>query len=102
MTCPFGLTETAVPVKLGEKVIGYLRIGQVYAAHAVEESDAAKVGREHVKPWRPIHRRDSRRTGKKDPLIPPEKYNAIVRLLTFFARAALGFDQSDHAGKREC
>ena len=29
MTCPFGLTETAVPVKLGEKTIGYLRIGQV-------------------------------------------------------------------------
>src|ERR1017187_1696376 len=29
VTCPFGLTETAIPVKLGEKVIGYLRIGQV-------------------------------------------------------------------------
>ena len=29
VTCPFGLTETAVPVKLVEKTIGYLRIGQV-------------------------------------------------------------------------
>src|SRR5262252_8032864 len=29
VTCPFGLTETAVPVKLGGKTIGYLRIGQV-------------------------------------------------------------------------
>ena len=29
VTCPFGLTETAVPVKLGAKTIGYLRIGQV-------------------------------------------------------------------------
>src|SRR6266571_2747081 len=30
VTCPFGLTETAVPVKLGDKTIGYLRIGQVF------------------------------------------------------------------------
>ena len=29
VTCPFGLTETAVPVKLGQRTIGYLRIGQV-------------------------------------------------------------------------
>ena|SRR5215471_2539160 len=29
VTCPFGLTETAVPVRLGTEVIGYLRIGQV-------------------------------------------------------------------------
>ena len=29
VTCPFGLTETAVPIKLGEQIIGYLRIGQV-------------------------------------------------------------------------
>ena len=27
-TCPFGLTETAVPVRLGEKTIGFLRIGR--------------------------------------------------------------------------
>ena len=29
VTCPFGLTETAVPVNLGAKIIGYLRIGAV-------------------------------------------------------------------------
>src|SRR5437868_9496570 len=28
-TCPFGLTETAVPVRLGGKTIGFLRIRQV-------------------------------------------------------------------------
>ena len=27
VTCPFGLTETAIPVKVGARVIGYLRIG---------------------------------------------------------------------------
>ena len=29
VTCPFGLTETSVPVRLGADIIGYLRIGQV-------------------------------------------------------------------------
>ena len=38
-TCPFGLTETAVPVRLGEKTIGFLRIGQVPAdRHHAEDA----------------------------------------------------------------
>jgi AraC-like DNA-binding protein/ligand-binding sensor protein len=83
VTCPFGLSETAVPVKLGEKVIGYLRIGQVLR-HMSVKSDTAKVARtlsEHgVRFTNKI-----RDAWEKNPLIPPDKYNAIIRLLTFFA-----------------
>jgi AraC-like DNA-binding protein len=83
VTCPFGLTETAVPIKLGQRTIGYLRIGQVLR-HTPAKSDATKVSRE-------LARNGVRFTGeirkawKKNPFIPSEKYNAIVRLLTFFA-----------------
>jgi AraC-like DNA-binding protein/ligand-binding sensor protein len=83
VTCPFGLTETAVPVKLGTKIIGYLRIGQVLR-HMPVKADTSKVARE-------LDRCGIRFTGKirktweRNPLIPPEKYNAIVRLLVFFA-----------------
>jgi AraC-like DNA-binding protein len=83
VTCPFGLTETAVPVSLGQRTIGYLRIGQVFR-HMPVKSDTTKVGRE-------LERHGLRLTGElrkaweKNPLIMPEKYNAIVRLLTFFA-----------------
>src|ERR1700688_499167 len=45
VTCPFGLTETAVPVKLGQDVIGYLRIGQV-VRHLPAKVDVNKVTRE--------------------------------------------------------
>jgi AraC-like DNA-binding protein len=82
-TCPFGLTETAIPVKLGERTIGYLRIGQVLR-HTPAKSDAIKVRRE-------LERHGVRFSGgvrtawEKNPLIMPDKYNAIVRLLTFFA-----------------
>lgn len=83
VTCPFGLTETAVPVKLGDKVIGYLRIGQVLR-HTPLKSDTAKVART-------LSEHGVRFTNKiqdaweKNPLIRPDKYNAIVRLLAFFA-----------------
>jgi AraC-like DNA-binding protein len=83
VTCPFGLSETAVPVKLGAETIGYLRIGQVLR-HMPAKSDTTKVSRE-------LERHGVRFTGElrraweKNPLIPPDKYNAVVRLLTFFA-----------------
>ena len=83
VTCPFGLTETAVPIKLGQQTIGYLRIGQVLR-HTPAKPDTAKVSRE-------LERHGVRFTGQirkaweKTPLIPPDKYNATVRLLTFFA-----------------
>ena len=83
VTCPFGLTETAVPVKLGSKIIGYLRIGQVLR-HMPVKADTSKVARQ-------LDRCGISFTGKirkaweTNPLIPPDKYNAIVRLLAFFA-----------------
>jgi len=83
VTCPFGLTETAVPVKLGAEIIGYLRIGQVLR-HMPARSDAAKVSRELARHGVRFTS-EIRKAWDKNPLIPPDKYNAIVRLLTFFA-----------------
>jgi AraC-like DNA-binding protein/ligand-binding sensor protein len=83
ITCPFGLTETAVPVKLGGDVIGYLRIGQVLR-HMPLKADTSKVSRE-------LERNGVKFSGEvkkaweKNPLMPPDKYNATVRLLSFFA-----------------
>jgi AraC-like DNA-binding protein len=83
VTCPFGLTETAVPVKLGGKTIGYLRIGQVLR-HTPVKSDTAKVARvlsQHGVRFT----NEIRAAWDKNLLTPPDKYSAIVRLLTFFA-----------------
>ena len=83
VTCPFGLTETAVPVRLGDKTIGYLRIGQVLR-RAPSRADNIKLGAI-------LEEHGMRFAGKlqkaweHNPLMPPEKYDAIVRLLTFFA-----------------
>jgi len=82
VTCPFGLTETAVPIKLGERTIGYLRIGQVLR-HMPAKSDTRKVSRELERHGVKFGG-EIRKAWDKNPLIPPDRYNAIVRLLTFF------------------
>jgi len=82
VTCPFGLTETAVPVKLGAETIGYLRIGQVLR-HMPVKADTTKVSRE-LERCGVQFKGKVRKAWEGNPLIPPDKYNAIVRLLTFF------------------
>jgi AraC-like DNA-binding protein len=84
VTCPFGLTETAIPVKLGADIIGYLRIGQVLR-HMPGKTDNAKVSHTLERCGVPF-KGEIRKAWEKNPLIPPDKYNAIVRLLSFFAQ----------------
>jgi AraC-like DNA-binding protein/ligand-binding sensor protein len=83
VTCPFGLTETAVPVKLGDETIGFLRVGQV-SRRVPSRSGTKKVSEAITQRGVPFTR-ELRQAWEKNPLIPPEKYAAIVRLLTFFA-----------------
>jgi AraC-like DNA-binding protein/ligand-binding sensor protein len=84
VTCPFGLTETAIPINLGSRVIGYLRIGQVLR-HTPAKSDESKVGRELKRHGVPFTL-ELRKAWSKNPLMFPDRYNAIVRLLSFFGQ----------------
>jgi AraC-like DNA-binding protein/ligand-binding sensor protein len=36
VVCPFGLSDTAVPVRVGEQVVGYLQTGQVFRRRPTE------------------------------------------------------------------
>jgi len=82
-TCPFGLTETAVPVLLGEETIGFLRIGQVLRRSAIQ-SDKTRAATKLAECGVPFTG-GIRKAWETTPIIPKEKYGAIVRLLTFFA-----------------
>jgi AraC-like DNA-binding protein len=84
VTCPFGLTETAIPVKLGADIIGYLRIGQVLR-HMPAKTDTAKVSHA-LKRCGVLFKGEIRKAWERNPFIPPDKYNAIVGLLSFFAQ----------------
>lgn len=82
MTCPFGLSETAVPVNLGGETVGYLRIGQVLR-HMPIKSDTTRVSHELARHGVRFTS-EIRKAWEQNPLIMPDQYNAIVRLLTFF------------------
>ena len=81
-TCPFGLTETAVPVQLGGKIIGFLRIGQVLRRSAIQ-SDKSRAAAK-LKTCGVPFSGGLRKAWEATPIIPKDKYSAIVRLLSFF------------------
>ena len=82
-TCPFGLTETAVPVRLGQETIGFLRIGQVLRRSAIQ-SDKTRAAAKLKECGVPFTG-GIRKAWETTPIIPKDKYGATVRLLTFFA-----------------
>lgn len=81
--CPFGLTETSVPVRLGDRIIGILATGQVFTRtphegkfrHAIRHLfvPGSAAERKAVKLW------------KQTPVIGLTRYEATVNLLHFFA-----------------
>jgi AraC-like DNA-binding protein len=83
VTCPFGLTETAVPLKLGARTIGYLRVGQVLR-RSPSRADTVKVKQTMDRVGAPFTAK-IRHAWECNPILPIDRYNAIVRLLTFFA-----------------
>lgn len=82
-TCPFGLTETAVPVRLGEETIGFLRIGQVLRRSAIQ-TDKTRAAAKLAECGVPFAG-NIRKAWEATPIIPKDKYAATVRLLSFFA-----------------
>jgi AraC-like DNA-binding protein len=73
--CPFGLTETVVPILLGDRVIGFLCTGQVF-------TDAAR----RRLPQAATLTGEGRRLWKRTRSIESARYKATVHLLTFFAK----------------
>ncbi|MDQ6622155.1 MAG: helix-turn-helix domain-containing protein [Verrucomicrobiota bacterium] len=83
VTCPYGLTESAVPVRLGESTIGFLLVGQVLRK-SQNDADLAKVT-QLLKNLGVDFTDKFRSAWERNPLIPPQRYEGIVSLLTFFA-----------------
>ena len=82
--CPFGLTETAVPIRLGERVIGFLCTGQVFTREPTLGNATVKLKR--LFPKASPAEQKGLRLWKQTPSIQAAKYKAMVRLLIFFAK----------------
>jgi AraC-like DNA-binding protein len=82
--CPFGLTETRVPVHLGKRLIGFLQIGQVFTQSP--KIAAFKAALRHLFRNGSAPENQLFELWKKTPLIARQKYDATVALLKFFAK----------------
>jgi AraC-like DNA-binding protein/ligand-binding sensor protein len=82
--CPFGLTETRVPVQLGDRVIGFLATGQVFTR--APQSSTFKKAISRVLPSNAAAQRKAARLWKQSPEMEASRYAATVQLLGFFAK----------------
>lgn len=81
--CPFGLIDTVVPVKLGERVIGYLQTGQV-ATRSVGEDERNELI-EATKDWGETDPSEPLEALAQSRYIEETQYQSALSLLEVFA-----------------
>jgi AraC-like DNA-binding protein/ligand-binding sensor protein len=83
-TCAFGLTEVAVPVRLGGEIIGYLVTGQVFRKPATED-DFEKMRAKLTAMGLAPDRAKLRETYFATKVVAPKVLESTTRLLAIFA-----------------
>ena len=85
VTCQMGLCDTAVPVRLGDKLIGYLQTGQVFRRKPTETQfqRVLKLARE----WGvEVNEPELRAAYFNSRLLSAREHDAMVKLLAIFAQ----------------
>src|SRR5271168_5188619 len=86
VTCFAGLCDTAVPIKLGEKTIGFLQTGQVAIEEAPSEAQFSRTTRQLVE-WRSqIDLKQLREAYFNSKVLSRSQYGGVVRLLEIFGK----------------
>ena len=84
MSCTFGLSETAVGVKVGQGIIAYLQTGQVFFKPPTAQQTQRAL--KQIQAWGlSLDRGEAARRYNETPVIGRSEYQATVRLLQFFA-----------------
>jgi AraC-like DNA-binding protein len=84
VTCSAGLSDTAVPVKLGDRVVGFLHTGQIFRKKPTN-SQWEKVA-QLAKEWGlQIPEQQLRDAWFKTRVMTSKEHDAVVRLLEIFA-----------------
>lgn len=84
LTCAHGLCDTAVPVRLGDQVLGFLQTGQVFRKKPTQAQfeRTAKLAGE----WGVQTDREQLREAYFDTrVLSPKQYDSMVKLLSLFA-----------------
>lgn len=85
LTCPVGMCDTAVPIRLGDRLIGFLQTGQVFRKKPTEaqfERTAKLVAEWGVE----ASRERLKKAYFATPVISHAHHESVVRLLSIFAQ----------------
>jgi ligand-binding sensor protein len=85
MTCPSGLCDTAVPVRLGDRLVGFLQTGQVFRKKPTEAQfdRTAKL----IQEWGvQIDKMRMKEAYFATRVVPPKQHDSVVKLLSIFAQ----------------
>ncbi len=85
INCFAGMSDTAVPIRLGNQVIGFLQTGQVFRKRPTR-SQFAKVCQTLEQWGLQYDRRRLEEAFFKTRVLPPRQHESVVRLLTIFAQ----------------
>lgn len=85
MTCFAGLCETAIPLRVGENLIGYLRTGEVML-HTPAQRHFARVARQLVQLGVKVDAKELRAAYFQSRVMSPRQYESVLQLLRIFAQ----------------
>lgn len=85
LKCAFGLNETAVTVKLGDRTIGYLQTGQVFFKNATPTQTTGAISRLR-KLDANVDAREATAAYQATRVVRRQTYDSAIRLLEFFAK----------------
>jgi AraC-like DNA-binding protein len=83
--CPAGLCETAVPVRLSDRLVGFLQVGQMFRKKPTE-SQFKKVTKLSEKLGLGVSRETLRKAYFSGKVISQKEHDSVVKLLTIFAQ----------------
>ncbi|HEX2852478.1 MAG TPA: helix-turn-helix domain-containing protein [Opitutaceae bacterium] len=84
LKCFAGLCETAVPVRVGEKLIAFLQTGRILV-ESPNPQHFGKITRELLRLGTHIDLKQAEEAYFASRVLTPEQYQAMVKLLTIFA-----------------
>lgn len=84
ITCPAGLCDSAVPVRLGEEVIGFLKTGQAFQKKPTR-GGFGRVERQIAEWGLEISDEELKKAYFDSSVVPPKRYQSAVDLLNIFA-----------------
>jgi len=85
VSCEVGMCDTAVPVKLGDKVVGFLQTGQIFRKKPSEAQFKKVLGL--TKEWGlEVSQRELREAYFGTRVVSPKQHESVIKLLSIFAQ----------------